>query len=81
MSDQLTFFQAQTEHRRKKKKTRLEMFLETLERVTPWNKLEAKVSRYYAKAGPQGGRPAYPLAMMLRIHVYASHLPDTQQPE
>ncbi|MBO4790471.1 MAG: IS5 family transposase [Oxalobacter sp.] len=70
MSDQLTFFQAQTEHRRKKKKTRLEMFLETLERVTPWNKLEAKVSRYYAKAGPQGGRPAYPLAMMLRIHVY-----------
>ena len=46
------------------------MFLETLEQVTPWKKLETKVSRYYAKAGPQGGRPAYPLPMMLRIHIY-----------
>lgn len=24
--------------------------------------------RYYAKAGPQGGRPAYPLPVMLRVH-------------
>ena len=70
MDEQLTFFQAQTEFRRRKKKTRLERFLETLEQVTPWKKLETKVSRYYAKAGPQGGRPAYPLSAMLRIHVF-----------
>ena len=30
------------------------MFLETLEQVTPWKKLEAKVSRYYAKIRDSG---------------------------
>ena len=70
MDEQLTFFQVQTAFRRRKKKTRRERFLETLEQVTPWKKLESKVSRYYAKAGPQGGRPAYPLTVMLRIHVF-----------
>jgi len=63
---QLTFAEAEYEH--KKRKTRRELFLERMEALIPWQRLEKKIVRYYAKAGPQGGRPAYPLATMLRVH-------------
>jgi transposase, IS5 family len=53
----------------KKRKTRREQFLEKLEVLMPWQKLESAVARYYAKAGSQGGRPPYPLATMLRVHL------------
>jgi IS5 family transposase len=39
-----------------------------MEKLVPWKRLEKKVARYYAKAGAQGGRPAYPLPTMLRVH-------------
>lgn len=39
-----------------------------MEGLIPWNRLEKRIARYYAKAGPQGGRPAYPLPVMLRVH-------------
>lgn len=63
---QLTF--AEAEYDNKKHKTRRELFLERMEGLIPWKRLEKKVSRYYAKASPQGGRPAYPLPVMLRVH-------------
>lgn len=63
---QLTF--AEAEYSQKKRKTRRELFLERMEAMIPWSALEKKLSRHYAKPGKQGGRPAYPLATMLRIH-------------
>lgn len=63
---QLTF--AEAEYSQKKRKTRRELFLERMEALMPWSALEKKLSRHYAKPGKQGGRPAYPLATMLRIH-------------
>jgi IS5 family transposase len=63
---QLTFAEAEFEH--KKRKTRRELFLERMEGLIPWKRIEKKIIRYYAKAGPQGGRPAYPLPVMLRVH-------------
>ena len=53
----------------KKRKTRRELFLDKLEVLMPWQKLEAPIARYYAKAGSQGGRPPYPLSTMLRVHL------------
>jgi len=64
---QLTFSELEFTH--KKRKTRRELFLEKLGKLLPWAKLQAPVSRYYVKASPQGGRPAYPLDTMLRVHV------------
>lgn len=63
---QLTFAEAEFEH--KKRKTRREVFLERMEGLIPWKRLEKKVARYYAKTGSNGGRPAYPLETMLRVH-------------
>jgi transposase, IS5 family len=65
--DQRSFSELEFDH--KKRKTRRERFLEKLEEVVPWKKLEATVSRHYAKASTKGGRPPYPLSTMLRIHV------------
>ncbi len=63
---QLTF--AEAEYANKKRKTRREVFLERMEALIPWARLEKKIARYYAKTGTQGGRPAYPLSAMLRVH-------------
>lgn len=63
---QLTFAEAEFEH--KKRKTRRELFLERMDALIPWKRLEKKIARYYAKAGSAGGRPAYPLPTMLRVH-------------
>lgn len=61
---QITF--AEAEYDVKKRKTRREVFLDRMEGLIPWNRLEKKVSRYYAKG--KGGRPPYPLPTMLRVH-------------
>lgn len=70
MAEQLTFLNLYTENRKKKKTTHTERFIDTLERVTPWSELEGLIAPYYFKQGSKGGRPSYPLQMMLRIHVY-----------
>jgi len=44
-----------------RKPTRREVFLQVMERVIPWNLLLKAIAPYYPKAGPQGGRPAYPI--------------------
>lgn len=64
---QITFAEAEYEH--KKRKTRRELFLDRMDGLIPWQRLEKKIARYYAKAaGSQGGRPPYPLSVMLRVH-------------
>ncbi|WP_287962441.1 IS5 family transposase [Alcanivorax sp.] len=62
--DQITFSEA--EYQTKKRKTRREIFLERMDKLIPWQKLEKKVARYYPKG--QNGRPPYPLPAMLRVH-------------
>lgn len=63
---QLTF--AEAEYANKKRKTKREIFLERMEALIPWARLEKKIARYYPKNGPQGGRPVYGLSAMLRVH-------------
>jgi len=62
--DQISFLDAEYNH--KKKKTRREVFLESMEQVVPWKRLEKRIKKYYSSAST--GRPAYPLSSMLRIH-------------
>ena len=50
----------------KKRRTRREVFLEKMDGLIPWGRLEARIEPFYPKAG-RGRRP-YPLAVMLRVH-------------
>ena len=62
--DQPTF--AELEFQGKKRKTRRELFLERMDGLIPWQRLEEGIRPVYPKAG--NGRRPYPLAVMLRIH-------------
>ena len=62
--DQPTF--ADLEYQGKKRKTRRELFLERMEGLIPWPRLEERIRPFYPKAGK--GRHPYPLLVMLRIH-------------
>ena len=62
--EQATF--AELEHDLKKRRTRREVFLETMDGLVPWERLEARIEPFYPKAG-RGRRP-YPLSVMLRMH-------------
>ena len=57
---------AELEHDSKKRRTRREVFLEKMDALIPWKRLEARIEPFYPKAG-RGRRP-YPLAVMLRVH-------------
>ena len=57
---------AELEHDSKKRRTRRELFLERMDGLVPWKRLEAMVEPHYPKAGR--GRQPYPLAAMLRVH-------------
>ena len=54
------------EYQGKKRKTRREQFLERIDALIPWQKLEGRIAPHYPKAGR--GRHPYPLPVMLRIH-------------
>jgi hypothetical protein len=62
--DQITFSDLEYQH--KKRKTRREKFLERMDTLIPWSRLEKRIRRHYPKAGR--GRQPYPLSVMLRIH-------------
>ena len=64
MAEQLSFSEA--EYNLKKRKTRREKFLEQMDALLPWKRLEKRIRPYYAKAG--NGRQPYPLPVMLRVH-------------
>ena len=57
---------ADLEYQGKRRKTRRELFLERMDGLIPWEKLEGCIRPVYPKPG-KGHRP-YPLAVMLRIH-------------
>jgi IS5 family transposase len=59
---QITF--ADTEYAGKRKQTRKELFLIEMDQVVPWNGL---IEPFYPKG--EGGRPAYPLMTMPRVHL------------
>ena len=63
--DQPTF--ADLEYGQKKRKTRREEFLEKLDRLVPWQRLEERIRPHYFR-GERGRRP-YALAVILRVHV------------
>jgi IS5 family transposase len=52
-----------------KKQTKREKFLSEMELVVPWQALIDLIEPHYPKASKKGGRPPYPLATMLRIHL------------
>ena len=52
-----------------KKRTRRERFLTEMEGVVPWKTLIDLIEPYYPRTSSKGGRPAYPLATMLRVHL------------
>ena len=62
---QMTF--ADAEYAGKRKQTRKELFLIEMDQVVPWKGLIALIEPHYPKGN--GGRPAYPLMAMLRIHL------------
>ncbi len=64
MDQQLSF--SDSEFSQKRRRTRREIFLERMEALIPWKRLEAVIEPYYPKRG--NGRPPYPLPSMLRIH-------------
>lgn len=61
---QLTF--AEAEFETKKHTTRREVFLQRMDQLIPWVRLEKKIAKHYPKG--ETGRPPYPLAVMLRVH-------------
>ncbi|WP_139134118.1 transposase, partial [Pseudomonas sp. 1D4] len=62
---QMTF--ADAEYAGKRKQTRKELFLIEMDQVVPWKGLVALIEPHYPKG--EGGRPAYPLMAMLRVHL------------
>jgi len=53
-------------YRTKRNQTRREKFLAEMDKVIPWRRLEKRIEPFYRKSG---GRPHYPLPVMLRIHL------------
>ena len=54
------------EYQGKKRKARRKLFLERVDGLIPWQKLEGRIQPFYPKAGR--GRLPYPLSVMLRVH-------------
>ncbi len=52
-----------------KKKTRRQRFLDEMEATLPWNAFLALISPVYHRPSAKGGRPPFPLEVMLRIHL------------
>jgi IS5 family transposase len=52
-----------------KRQTKRETFLSEIEVVVSWQALIALIEPHSPKASKSGGRPPYPLAIMLRIHL------------
>ena len=57
---------ADLEYQGKRRKTRLELFLERMDGLIRWEWLEKRIRPLYPKAGR--GRHPYPLPAMLRVH-------------
>ena len=65
MTDQSAF--SDLDHQGKKRNTRREEFLERVDSLIPWQRLEKRIGPHYFRA-EQGRRP-YPLSVMFRVHI------------
>ena len=65
MNEQPTF--ADLDYQGKKRKTRREEFLERMDSLIPWQRLEERIGPHYFRA--ERGRRPYPLSVMLRVHI------------
>ena len=65
MKEQPSFADLYYQHKRRR--TRREEFLERMDSLIPWQRLEERIRPYYFP-GERGRRP-YPLAVMLRVHI------------
>ena len=66
MDGQLGF--ATLDYAGEKKRTKRDVFLAEMAAVEEWSVLEAVIAPRYPQQGPQGGRRAFPIAVMLRIY-------------
>lgn len=64
---QMTF--SELDYLSKRKTTKKERFLSEMEAVVPFERLLSVIEPFYPKARSKGGRPAKPLAMMLRVYL------------
>ena len=76
--DQLSF--ASLDYAAKKKRTKRDVFLAEMAAVVPWVALEAVIEPHYPKAGPNGGRRPFPLAVMLRIYCLQLEIQQIESP-
>ena len=65
MNEQPTF--ADLDYQHKRRRTRREEFLERMDSLIPWRRLEDRIGPHYFRA--ERGRRPYPLAVMLRVHI------------
>ena len=65
MNEQPTF--ADLDYQHKRRRTRREEFLERMNSLIPWQKLEERIGPHYFRS--ERGRRPYPLAVMLRVHI------------
>ena len=65
MQEQPSF--ADLDYQHKGRRTRREEFLERMDSLIPWQRLEERIGPYYFR--PERGRRPYPLAVMLRVHI------------
>ena len=65
MKDQPSF--AELDYQHKRRRTRREEFLQRMDSLIPWQKLESRISPHYFRA--ERGRRPYPLAVMLRVYI------------
>ena len=59
---------SELEYANKKKRTRRDIFLDELERITPWVALEQRIAPFYPNSG-KPGRPPVGLRRMLRMYI------------
>jgi IS5 family transposase len=52
-----------------RKRTKHEKFLVDMDQVVPWHTLINLIEPHYPRSSKKGGRPTYPLATLLRIHL------------
>ena len=65
MNEQPTF--ADLDYQHKRRRTRREEFLERMDSLIPWQRLEDRIGPHYFRS--ERGRRPYPLAVMLRVHI------------
>ena len=65
MMDQPSF--AEFDYQQKRHRTRREAFLERMDSLMPWQRLEERIRPHYPQS--EKGRRPYPLSVMLRVHM------------